>query len=75
MTDLEREASEIVRDIIDACARAEGFKDLLEASDWSVDQRQFKDRIVRLAQLYSEQRIGWTVTGAPRFEPRTTELL
>lgn len=55
MTDLERDASEIVRDIIDACAQAEGYADLLEATDWSVNQSPFKDRIVALSKRYAQE--------------------
>lgn len=56
MTDLEREASEIVRAVLDEAARQEGYKDLLD-SDWSVDQAPFKARIVRLVDQYVAEAI------------------
>jgi hypothetical protein len=51
-TDLEREASEIVRDLIARCAEAEGFQDPGMPSAWHDDglrAQPFVDRIVELA--------------------------
>ena len=60
MTDPEREASEIVRGVLDACAESAGFRDYLDATSagldcspppWNgVDQTPFKERIVALAE-------------------------
>jgi hypothetical protein len=56
MTDLESAAAEIVRDLVDACARAAGYTDIQQATDtnWrSVSLTGSIARIVALAQDYS----------------------
>lgn len=57
MTDLEREAGEIVRAVLDACARAEGYTDYHDAVDWSVDQLPFRQRIVALARQHADEQV------------------
>lgn len=52
MTDLERDASDLVRDILDAAAQALGGKDLDLWLAVNVDQTPFKTRIVALVRSH-----------------------
>jgi hypothetical protein len=54
VTDLERDASELVRDILDAACAALDVPELDGTVAASVDQAPFKARIVALAQKHGE---------------------